>query len=88
MRKETGGSDSSCTAVKNREWMRPGAKNALVDFGCSQNTCLNTVSIIDVHVHIAIGSTGSSLKSQKKETSTWFHHLMLLDVSWVARALH
>ena len=32
--KETGGIDSECTAVKNREWMRPRAKNALVEGGC------------------------------------------------------
>ena len=35
MGKETGGIDSECTAVKSREWMRPGAKNALVEGGCS-----------------------------------------------------
>ena len=34
MGKETGGIDSECTAVKSREWMRPGAKNALVEGGC------------------------------------------------------
>ena len=36
MRKETGGSDSSCTTVKSREWMRPGAKNALVEGGVNR----------------------------------------------------
>ena len=45
MGKETGGIDSECTAVKNREWMRPGAKNALVEGGVNITPGFDPVSI-------------------------------------------